>query len=439
MLYSNHNGGVNMALGIITAALLLMRQYFVSYSLFITAALLAVLVIGSVRALREKRYIVAGLAAAAFLFGLIRLLGGGYVFNILFVILTAVWLTALVWSKNKAASVILCLISILALMDAASASFYIRLMQTPLYFDVQNSFEAEPSETVRLENGGTYISDISYGSEYPNGYLDIYLSPEEACPTFIFVHGGGFTWGDKVDGDPNGGEGGGQQWYFAELLSAGYNIVSINYALAPDYTYPTPMVQLAEATDFLKAHAGEYGLDMDTVIYSGGSAGGAMVGQFVLAQIDTDYSERTGIPQAIEPERIKAVVFASALLDAASARTHTTGVLRLDYMFNSCSRVFFGDEFEKTNLISDTSIIQNAGASFPPTYISDGNYGSFTDQAMEFYEKLTSLGVTAELGYYDESIEKLGHGFEIFNTPCGEDNLRKTIEFLNTNVKGTEK
>lgn len=322
------------------------------------------------------------------------------------------------------------------LADAASAGFYIRLMQSPLSYDVSNDFDAPASQEIVLENGGTYISDISYESKYPNGYLDVYLSPKnesERCPTFVFVHGGGFTWGDKVDGDPNGGKGGGQQWYFAELLDAGYNIVSVNYALAPEYRYPTPILQLCEATEFLIAHGDEYGLDMTSAIYSGGSAGGSVVGQFVCAQTDGAYSVRTSIPRVIPAENIKAVVFASALLDGS--RYYKTGSAGFDFMLNECGRTYFGEDFVKSEIIYDTNIILNSSEDFPPTYLSDGNYSSFTNQARDLYERLSDLGLTVEFNYYEPDVEALGHGFEIFDTPCGEDNLQRTIAFLDQCTK----
>ena len=56
------------------------------------------------------------------------------------------------------------------------------------------------------------------------------------------MHGGGFIAGDKQ--------------YKNQLLSKvaeqGYIIVNVNYALAPQYKYPTPLVQLNQAVKFIK-------------------------------------------------------------------------------------------------------------------------------------------------------------------------------------------
>ncbi len=428
------------------AVSLLLRQYFVHAAPIFTVLCLAALLWGVLADSAEKCYCTGAAAVLAILFGAVRLAGGAYFCNILFVIAAIIWQGMEVRAfyrrqkETKRSSRIFAVVlvtfllaaDVVTMADTISANFYIRLMQSPLFFDVGNSFEASDSQEISLDNGGTCISDIPYGSAYPNGYLDIYLSPKngsEPCPTFCFVHGGGFTWGDKVDGDPNGGAGGGQQWYFTELLDAGYNVVSINYALAPEYRYPTPVLQLCEATAFLLEHGADYGLDLTAVVYSGGSAGGNIVGQFLCAQTDSAYAGRTGIPQVIPAEYCKAAVFASALLDGA--RYCETGSIGFDFMLNECGRVYFGEDFTTSDRISETDIVQNVTSAFPPVYLSDGNYGSFTDQAEDLYAWLCALGVPAEFTWYPPEQETLGHGFEIFNTPCGVDNLQRTIDFLN--------
>ena len=105
-------------------------------------------------------------------------------------------------------------------------------------------------------------------------------------------------------------------------------------------------------------------------------------------------------------------------------------------MLSECGRAYYGEDYERSGFIPDTDIILNATSAFPPSYISDGNTGSFTDQAEDLYRRLTDLGVNTEFTYYDKQTEILGHGFEIFSTACGEDNLNKTIRFLNTALKG---
>ena len=56
------------------------------------------------------------------------------------------------------------------------------------------------------------------------------------------MHGGGFVGGDKSD----------ITGYAVELATKGYTVVNINYALAPKRKYPTPVLQLGEAYEYIK-------------------------------------------------------------------------------------------------------------------------------------------------------------------------------------------
>ena len=53
---------------------------------------------------------------------------------------------------------------------------------------------------------------------------------------------GGFVGGDKSD----------ITGYAVELAARGYTVININYALAPKRKYPTPVLQLGEAYEYIK-------------------------------------------------------------------------------------------------------------------------------------------------------------------------------------------
>lgn len=60
--------------------------------------------------------------------------------------------------------------------------------------------------------------------------LDLYIprtAPTRPLPIVLYVHGGGFTSGDKSDLNPT---------FLNALASAGYAVVSVNYRLAPRRT-----------------------------------------------------------------------------------------------------------------------------------------------------------------------------------------------------------
>lgn len=175
---------------------------------------------------------------------------------------------------------------------------------------------ASPGATV-LRNGAMRINDVQYGVEYPNSFLDIYIAdndPTTRRPTFVYVHGGGFVVGDKVSGDPAAKGIDGFSIVSDPILAAGFNLVSFDYALAPEFKYPVPLIQLSQAVAFLQEHGAEHGIDMSELIVGGGSAGGHIAAQFGLVESDPVYAARVGI-LPVTHGTLKALALDSAPFD----------------------------------------------------------------------------------------------------------------------------
>ena len=56
------------------------------------------------------------------------------------------------------------------------------------------------------------------------------------------MHGGGYIAGDKQYKNP----------LLAKIAEQGYIVVNVNYALAPQYKYPTPLIQMNQRLNSLK-------------------------------------------------------------------------------------------------------------------------------------------------------------------------------------------
>ena len=305
-------------------------------------------------------------------------------------------------------------------------------------FEAKNSYEpSRETEKKQMDDGSTYINDICYGTEYPNSYLDIYLSPKEGKnkPVFFFVHGGGYVWGDKVGGDPNTPSTG-QEWYLKQFLEAGYDVVCPNYCFAPEYRYPTQILQVNQALEFLKEKGSEYGISTDQIVLGGGSAGGNIAGMLALLYTNDEVCTSFNAERYLDPQCIKSVVFCSALINNEDfAIAHN---LVMDWLFWQCGRVaFHANNFHKSEIAQQTNIIRYVDEKYPPSYISDGNSGTFYSQAKELHERLNELGVKNVCTLYEKSQEVLGHGFETTpESPCAQENIKKTLDFLNEVLGG---
>lgn len=375
-----------------------------------------------------------------------------YLLGLYIMIITVIYMTAAMIKENKnpdkkkgladrikvcmgvAASILILAFTCFLSVTAATSVPFIKFMQKNMMGGAGNYYE--PKENIINEiEAGTIISNIEYGTEYPNSYLDIYLtdvgSPEEA-PTYIFFHGGGYVWGDKQEGDPNGGSDKGLQWYFQQFVKNGYNVVAPNYALGPDYKYPTPVKQMSQMIGFLNKNASEYRLNMDHVILGGNSGGGQLAGIMACIQTDEKYSKQIGIQPVLDPESLKAVVFSSALLD--NERSYRTNDLGADFLFLQCGKAYYGWDLleRKTGIVN---MIDHVTDQFPPSFISDGNSGTFYDQAFDLHEQLDDLNVPNEINWYPVSEEKLGHDFETQATLYSSENLEKLLAFLEKETK----
>lgn len=139
--------------------------------------------------------------------------------------------------------------------------------------------------------------EIAYGSD-PRQKLDL-MAPSGTgkAPILFYVHGGGWSIGDKVAGSKTKGPwANGQGWAYA----------SANYRLVPQATVEQQAADLANALSWLRANAVERGLDPDRIVLMGHSAGAHLV---ALLGTDTHYLKEAGVPLSA----VKGVV----LLDGA--------------------------------------------------------------------------------------------------------------------------
>ena len=101
--------------------------------------------------------------------------------------------------------------------------------------------------------------------------LDLHV-PDDAAglPVVVWIHGGGFTAGDRRYLPPTLAPGS----VFAALTGAGLACATVDYRLAAEADWPAQREDIAAAVSFLRATAGEYGLDAARIGLWGESAGG---------------------------------------------------------------------------------------------------------------------------------------------------------------------
>lgn len=116
--------------------------------------------------------------------------------------------------------------------------------------------------------GVQVLRDLEYvQGGHERNRLDLYLPEKTArpLPVILWVHGGGWTNGDKTRGPA------------FRFATKGYAVASINYRISQHAIFPAQIHDCKAAVRWLRANARKYGLDSDHIGAWGGSAGGHLV------------------------------------------------------------------------------------------------------------------------------------------------------------------
>ncbi|MCC6981286.1 MAG: alpha/beta hydrolase [Candidatus Melainabacteria bacterium] len=131
------------------------------------------------------------------------------------------------------------------------------------------------------------VKDIAYGAKSQSQKLDLFIPKSSALktkaglPLVIWIHGGGWSGGDKAGGPIN------------PLLEAGFAAASINYRLSGEAKWPAQLDDCRSALTYIRAHAKDYGIDTKRMGVWGGSAGGHLVLMLALKGETPDMDTRT--------------------------------------------------------------------------------------------------------------------------------------------------
>lgn len=141
-------------------------------------------------------------------------------------------------------------------------------------------------------------ADLAYGP-HPRNRLDFWKAEGEGPrPLVVFIHGGGFTSGDKSKWR-EGGE-------IPRLLANGVSCAAINYPFRKDAPIQEILRDAARAVQFLRTRAEDWGLDKSRFAGFGASAGAGT--SLWLATRDDLADPQAEDPVLRESSRLQAAV-----------------------------------------------------------------------------------------------------------------------------------
>jgi acetyl esterase/lipase len=134
------------------------------------------------------------------------------------------------------------------------------------------------SDTPKMEEVASIRRDVPYCEGGPQQSMDIYLpkTPDTSIlhPVVFYIHGGGWSVGDKKNDIVD--------YYGSSLVESGVAFVSINYRLAPKYRYPVQNEDVSCAIATLAKMAPDLQVDTTKTMLFGDSAGGLLASMYAL-------------------------------------------------------------------------------------------------------------------------------------------------------------
>lgn len=241
-----------------------------------------------------------------------------------------------------------------------------------------------PEENVRR--------DLAYLPDgLPKHRLNLFLPLADSVrqrpwPVLVFVHGGGWTEGDRdltyggADLYNNVGR------FFA---ARGIGTAVISYRLLPDVRWPAQVEDVAAALAWVQNHAADWGGDPDAVTLMGHSAGGQLSARVAY---DEDARQRAGARPACG-----VVVVSGAALDLVDPATWETGT-EFDYYsvrFSPSRERLDGPPAEPYAWQREASPVTYVTPEAPPTLIvtARGEGDLFRTQADALERTLGAAGV----------------------------------------------
>jgi acetyl esterase len=237
----------------------------------------------------------------------------------------------------------------------------------------------------------TVLADLEYGvAEGEPLLLDACLPPDRdpeatPVPAILVIHGGGWRAGTKES----------VAWraVCTWLAAAGYPAFSMNYRLAPEWTFPAGFDDVQTAVTWLRdpERAERFGFDPAVIGVFGGSAGGNLA-----ALLGTSGSGDLGIGP-----RVAAVVDMSGPIDLTGVDlTDDFAPLQLEYL--GC------DTFADCGTAEPASPSSHIDETDPPFFIAHSTTEMIPlAQSEHFVEALRGVGIDVEFLVADGTLHSI--------------------------------
>jgi acetyl esterase/lipase len=189
---------------------------------------------------------------------------------------------------------------------------------------------------------------------------------------------------------------------FHYLKVANCVIVSVDYRLAPENSFPAGLEDCYSALVWLSENGEELGIDSSRIAVAGGSGGGGLTAALSLLVRD-----RNG-PKIIFQMPLYPMID-DRMITSSSQEFSDFRIWSKDS--NTVAwKMYLNETCSEETLPYAAPSRANDYSGFPPTYTFIGELDLFRDETLDYVNKLSKAGVHVEFTLYP----KCFHGFEYF-------------------------
>lgn len=231
----------------------------------------------------------------------------------------------------------------------------------------------------------------------------LYL-PKDTQPTsaLLYLHGGGWVIGSpdscgKICVD-----------ICAELNCI---VVAPDYNLAPEYKFPTQVLESKDVYLWMLENAQKFGFSQDRIFLCGDSAGANLVASCVIKLIDENYQLPCGI------------IMFYPVADNRNCTQDTSwqkfgkGYALDSNLMEAFTNAYIENDIDKQNVLA-SPILRESFADFPPTLIIASGCDILHDQVERFAQKIAQTNSQTRYVYIKEAMH-------IYMTMAGLENAYK--------------